>query len=80
MHVAKFEMMLDQKDVVMFTRLYFNTSTSLTEKSGECDKHTLLKVSELELEPVKLSREMQRRKWRKDVYVLCPCRSEPVVS
>jgi len=37
-----------------------NTSTSFTEKSGECDKHPLLKVSELELEPVKLQREMQK--------------------
>ena len=41
-----------------------NTSTSFTEKSGECDKHSLLKVSELELEPVKLQREMQKRKLR----------------
>jgi hypothetical protein len=39
-----------------------NTSTSFTEKSEECDKHPLLKVSEFELEPVKLQREMQKRK------------------
>ena len=31
-----------------------STSTSLTAKSGECDRHRLLKVSEFELEPLKL--------------------------
>jgi hypothetical protein len=50
----------DARCRTLFTIL--NTSTSFTKKSGKCDKHSLLKVSELELEPVKLQREMQKRK------------------